>query len=82
MPQRREVVSELAGSGMSNRAIADVIGVSDQTVNNDVNAGAKNLAPDRKVTGQDGKTYPRPEPKPVEPEVVDAEVVDTPQAMT
>lgn len=39
--RRRGVVAELSESGMSNRAIADVIGVSDQTVNNDMNAGDK-----------------------------------------
>lgn len=51
--QRREVVAELAGSGMSNRAIADVIGVSHPTVINDRRSGGQNLPPD-KVAGQDG----------------------------
>lgn len=63
---RAELVAWLAGEGMSNRLIADVIGVSDQTVNNDVNAAAKNLAPET-VTGRDGKTYQR-KPKPPAPQ--------------
>lgn len=59
-PQRREIVAELAESGMSNRAIADVVGVSGQTVNNDVKSTAKNLAvdPDRTTVGKDGKARP------------------------
>src|SRR5258708_6825854 len=40
-PRGVGVVAELSESAMSNRAIADVIGVSDQTVNNDMNAGDK-----------------------------------------
>ncbi len=34
-PQRREVVSELAGQGMSNRAISDVVNVAPTTVGAD-----------------------------------------------
>jgi transposase len=39
---RREAVKELTDEGHSNREIAEIIGVSDQTINND----AKNLAPE------------------------------------
>lgn len=31
VPQRREVVSELAGAGMSSEAISDAVGVSNAT---------------------------------------------------
>jgi hypothetical protein len=77
VPRRRSVVAELAGEGMSNRAIADVIGVDKNTVRADLLRGEN--SPPAEVTRQDGKTYARPEPKPVEPvEVVDAEIVDEP----
>ena len=63
---RRELVAELSGEGMSTRAIADVVGVSDWTVRHDVRG---NLAPGEEgaptTTGLDGKTYTRP---PVRPE--------------
>ena len=36
VPQRREVVSELADAGMSNRAIADALNVTPTTVGTDV----------------------------------------------
>jgi hypothetical protein len=57
--ERRETVAELAESGMSNRAIADVTRVSEGTVRNDRKSGAQDYAP---VIGLDGRTYP---PKPV-----------------
>ena len=59
-PKRREVVADLASAGMSNRAIAEVVGAGETTVRRDL-AGAPNGAPDldRKVMGQDGKTYQR-----------------------
>ena len=56
--QRRELVGYLAGEGMSQRVIADVVGVSVGTVNADL-SGAQNRTP---VVGRDGKTYaPRTE---------------------
>jgi hypothetical protein len=64
--QRREIVAELAESEMSNVAIADVIGVSRETVRRDL-AGCTNVHPDRKLTGQDGKKYRRPVPKREQP---------------
>jgi hypothetical protein len=61
--EHREVVAELAESGMSNVAIGNVIGVSDETVRRD-KAASTFVEPD-KITGQDGKKYrrkPRPAP--------------------
>lgn len=55
--ERREAVVELADAGMSNRAIADALNVSRETVNRDVASPDTNVSPDREVTGQDGKTY-------------------------
>lgn len=45
---------------MSNRAIADVIGVAPDTVDRDVKVTARNQAvdDDRKTVGQDGKARP------------------------
>jgi predicted transcriptional regulator len=63
---RRELVAELSAQGMSTRAIAPIVGVTDMTVRRDM-AGATNVAPqadpltgevlERTVTGLDGKTY-------------------------
>jgi hypothetical protein len=41
--ERREAIMELAAEGLSNRAIADVIGVAEGTIRNDKNA--HNYAP-------------------------------------
>ncbi len=58
---RRAVVELLAGEGMSNRAIAAAVGVTEGTVRND--KVRSDYAPEP-VTGLDGKTYsPRPWPK-------------------
>jgi hypothetical protein len=64
--ERREVVAELSESGMSNRAIAAVVGVHHSTVIEDRRSGGGNPPPEpRPITGQDGKTYPQPPaPKP------------------
>ena len=59
--QRRDLVRELTAAGMSNRATGAVLGVNEKTVRNDLRTGADNSAPDLpvKITGQDGKAYPR-----------------------
>ncbi|WP_131723179.1 helix-turn-helix domain-containing protein [Mycobacteroides abscessus] len=62
--ERREVVAELTDAGMSGEAMAEVLDVSNATVSRD--RGLTNVRPDS-VTGQDGKTYPHPAPKPKEP---------------
>jgi hypothetical protein len=77
-PERREVVEELSQAGISNRAIADVVGVSLDTVNREVKATERNRSvdPDRKKTGKDGKARrqpvkpkqePTPSPKQIDP---------------
>ena len=62
--QRLRVVGELTESGMSDRAIAVALRISDRTVNRTrlersgaTNVAPSNSAPDRKVTGRDGKKY-------------------------
>lgn len=75
---RQPVVAELAASGMSTRAIAPIVGVTRQQVSNDQRQVARDLPPGPQpespdetvsrpgtVTGLDGKTYTRPEPKPI-----------------
>jgi hypothetical protein len=47
---RREIVRELTEAGLSTRAIAPVVGVSDYTVRQDQRAGARDLAPERVST--------------------------------
>ncbi|OOK78852.1 hypothetical protein BZL30_1980 [Mycobacterium kansasii] len=64
VPQRREIVSELAGAGMSNVAIGDAIGMNEITVRRDL-ATSTNVDVDepRTTLGQDGRerSYPQPE---------------------
>lgn len=52
--ERREIVTELSDSGMSNPSIADVIGVHEKTVRRDL-ATSANAEVERKVTGKDGR---------------------------
>jgi hypothetical protein len=52
---RRELALTLVRNGVSRRAAARALGVSEGTVRNDV-SGAQDYAPDR-VLGADGKTY-------------------------
>jgi hypothetical protein len=58
-PKRGEVGGRLADAGLSNRAAAAALGVSEGTIRNDRKAGAQDCAADCDVTGQDGKTYRR-----------------------
>jgi hypothetical protein len=62
--ERQEAVAELAGAGMSQRSIADVLDISRNTVASDV---AQTERPDTAppVVGQDGKTYRHPIKHPV-----------------
>ena len=99
--ERQEMVKVLSGEGMSTRAIAPIVGVSNYTVSKDRQSGVSpsNTSPEPKsdaellagaewspeavedeprftdepghiqpvtgtITGMDGKTYTRPEPKP------------------
>jgi hypothetical protein len=66
---RRELVTQLSGEGMSTRAIAPIAGVDRKTVERDISGGTnvppvENPAPDAKVIGIDGKTYTRKSSKP------------------
>ena len=45
-PQRRELVGWLSGEGMSQRVIADVVGVDQKTVSNDLRAGEEFSSPE------------------------------------
>jgi DNA-binding CsgD family transcriptional regulator len=62
--ERQLWAAAMSGKGMSQRAIADVLGVSVGTVNADI-AGVQNRTPDGSAdviditTGRDGKTYQR-----------------------
>lgn len=65
---RQDMVRVLSAEGMSTRAIASVVGVDQKTVSNDRRAQREreefsSPAPAAPVTGLDGKTYTRPEPK-------------------
>lgn len=64
---RRERAAEMHDTGMSNRAIAAVEGVSEKTIREDIKAsGADRSAPET-VTGRDGKEYPATKPAPAPP---------------
>lgn len=59
--ERREVVARMAGAGLNNVAIAEVIGVDETTVRRDrISANAE--MPDT-VIRSDGTTYTRPQPR-------------------
>ncbi len=66
--ERSEVVASLRESGLSLRAIAAATGDSHTEVRRSL-AGGTNVPPEpaaepaQPITGTDGKTYPRPEPK-------------------
>lgn len=80
VPQRREIVAELSGAGMSNPAIADAIGVDQSTVYRDKEASG--FASAKPVTGQDGKEYSPPRPKPYAPQAVEPETGPQQEAET
>lgn len=63
--QRREVVQELSDAGLSTRAIAPVVGVSQKTVNRDAQAPRESgdSRPTPVTTGLDGKSYPALKPR-------------------
>lgn len=64
--ERQEMVQMLSAEGMSTRAIAPIVGVSQPQVVADIRSGDQKLItmPAAPVHGLDGKTYARPEPKP------------------
>jgi len=55
--QRQVLVAVMSGEGMSQRAIASVLGVDQKTVSNDLRSGEENSS--TKTTGLDGKRYER-----------------------
>jgi hypothetical protein len=59
LEQRRELVSYLSGEGMSQRAIANVVGVDRKTVRKDLVDQVGETGPPEPITGLDGKTYRR-----------------------
>src|SRR5690606_9272899 len=65
--QRDQIMVDMRRDGMSQRQIAEAVGVTQPTVHNVLSrAGDKYLSPEF-VTGADGKTYPaqqRPKPEP------------------
>lgn len=56
IPERREAVAELAATGMSQREIADAIGVSEATVNRDL-APVTDVTPDEQESPSDGLSF-------------------------
>lgn len=73
--ERKELAKLMAGKGMSQRAIAGALGVSQKTIDRDLEG--EELPTEK--TGLDGKTYKQePESEP-EPEIIEAEVVEDPE---
>lgn len=68
---RRELVGYLSQAGLSTRAQAPVLGVSNQTIANDRNQLSNNLTVEIESVGLDGKIRRRPQRAPVE--MVDAD---------
>lgn len=72
--ERKALVSIMSGKGMSQRAIAGVLGIGQKTVDRDLDG--ESFDSDT-VTAVDGKEVPRNKPpKEPEPEIIDAEVVE------
>lgn len=69
--ERKALVSLMSGKGMSQRAIAGTLGVSQKTVDRDLEGTETDDS--ATVTGLDGVEQPRNKSK---PDVIDAEVVD------
>lgn len=67
--QRQEVVCDLRESGMSTRAIASAVGVTDMTVRRDLESSATNVAvvAPATITGLDGRTRTATPTRPTEP---------------
>jgi hypothetical protein len=59
---RQQAAAQMAGAGMSTRAIGSALGVDQATVSRDLAAGDANASP-APTTGLDGKTYPPRPPK-------------------
>ena len=59
---RRELVAVLAGTGMSQYAISQVLGIGWSTVNRDL--VLQDVEQPEAITGLDGKTYPKRKRKP------------------
>lgn len=76
---RQAIVSAMAGEGMSTRVIASGLGVSAMTVSRDLDSGVTSDTPATtdKITGQDGKDYPRTPKRPVQAPVDLPKVVGT-----
>jgi len=75
--QRREIVASMRAEGMSTRAIGSALGVGHQTVQRDLPTGPHGPVNEAPVVGVNGKTYT---PRQPEPAVVEAEIVDDPEA--
>lgn len=62
---RRQLVGMLSEAGMSTRAIAPTVGVSQQAVAKSLRSiGDNRVVTSPPIRGLDGKTYTRPEPQP------------------
>lgn len=77
--ERREVVRGLTEAGLSTRAIGTALGVAQDTVRRDQQAGERNRSPEpTPVTGLDGKIYtPRSRPQRVTVDGATGEIVGT-----
>jgi hypothetical protein len=79
--ERKELVKMMSGKGMSQRAIAGSLGVSQKTVDRDLEG--EEVEEGATVTSLDGAQRPKAKAKDVEPEeddeeYIDAEVVEPP----
>lgn len=73
--ERKSLVSLMSGKGMSQRAIASVVGANQATVSRDLAEGDADASPD--TQGLDGKTYSKPKKEPKQ-EPLDVEEVEPP----
>lgn len=78
--QRREIVAGMSAAGMSTRAIGAALGTGNATVYRDLQATVSDETDERPevVLSLDGRERPASRPALIEPEIVDAELIDEP----
>lgn len=80
--ERKELAKMMAGKGMSQRAIAGALGVSQKTIDRDLEGESSDSTEVTNgggtVTGLDGKSYSASKPR--EDNIIEAEVVEDPEA--
>lgn len=76
--ERKSLVAIMSGKGMSQRQIAEVLGISQKTVDRDLDGVAESDDSPVDTLGSDGKTYKRGPVADTDAEVIDVEYDEEP----